>query len=111
MILLCTPSNCMHINCAIMMFNACTLHSQQYRHRLLRHMHHSPLHFIFIIMLFQRHAGIVELVDIVPLTESVVRVGKKESISCQEEEVDQVRDQIDKEDTSPVLAPLVVQQT
>ena len=46
-----------------------------------------------------------------PLTESVVRMGEKESISCQEEEVDQVRDQIDKEDTSPVLAPLVVQQT
>ena len=62
-------------------------------------------------MLFQRHAGIIALVDIVPLTESVIRMRKKESISCQEEEVDQVRDQIDKEDASPVLAPLVVQQT
>ena len=45
------------------------------------------------------------------LTESVIRVGEEEGVHCQEEEEDQVRDQVEQESTSPVVAPFVLQQT
>ena len=44
------------------------------------------------------------------LTETVVRMGKDEGICGQEDEVDQVREQVDKESSSSVDAPFVLQQ-
>ena len=52
-----------------------------------------------------RHVGTVAL-----LTETVVRMGKDEGICGQEDEVDQVREQVDKESSSSVDAPFVLQQ-
>ena len=38
-------------------------------------------------------------------------MGEEESIQCQEEKEDQVRDQVDEESGSPIDAPFVLQQT
>ena len=50
-------------------------------------------------------------VAIVLLTKSVIRVGEEESVQRQEEEEDQVRDQVEQEDGSPIRPPFVLQQT
>ena len=51
------------------------------------------------------------MVTNVLLTKSVIRVGEEESIQCQEREEDQVRDQVDNKEGSPVRPPFVLQQT
>ena len=50
-------------------------------------------------------------VTIVLLTKSVIRVGEEESVQRQEEEEDQVHDQVEQEEGSPIRPPFVLQQT
>lgn len=45
------------------------------------------------------------------LTKCLIRVGEKKSIHCHMEEKNQVRDQVDQEEDSPICPPLVLQQT